>query len=64
VCEGVVGVARITGMVRLRWFRGEDRGWERGVRETGLGSADFVGEEGESVFGGVGFRGTVGLIRR
>ncbi len=31
------------------------------MEEAGLGSAEFVGEEGESRFGGVGFRKTEGL---
>ncbi len=54
-------MATITGMVRLRLVRGEERGGERGMRETGLGGVEFVGGEGDSGFGGVGFRETVGL---
>jgi hypothetical protein len=61
VCEGVAWMARITGMVRLRLFRGGDRERERGVRETGLGVVEFVGGEGDSGFGDIGFRETVGL---
>jgi hypothetical protein len=42
-----------------RGGRGGGRGG--GVRETGLGSVEFVGGKGDSGFGGVGFRETVGL---
>jgi len=57
----VVRVAKFARIVGLRWFRGEDRGGEIREEEAGLGSAEFVGEEGDSGFGGVGFSGTEGL---
>jgi hypothetical protein len=51
------------GIVRLKGFSGEERWGEREVEEAGLGNAEFVGKEGESGFGGVGFKRSEGLVK-